>query len=80
MANDFGHNHELEIDLNDPDAGVAMRAADAITRRYKDIAVAVTDPGTLHITLPPALSAVSFAASLNDVRMRSGRVGSRGDG
>jgi flagellar P-ring protein precursor FlgI len=72
VANDFGHNHELEVDLNDPDAGVAMRAADAITRRYQDIAVAVTDPGTLHIKLPPALSAVSFAAALNDVRIEAG--------
>jgi flagellar P-ring protein precursor FlgI len=72
VADDFGHNHELEIDLNDPDAAVAMHAADAITRRYKDIAVAVTDPGTLHITLPPTLSAVGFAASLNDVRVEAG--------
>jgi flagellar P-ring protein precursor FlgI len=72
VANDFGHNHELEVDLNDPDAAVAMRAADAITRRYKDIAVAVTDPGTLHITLPATLSAVSFAASLNDVKVEAG--------
>lgn len=72
VADDFGHNHELEVNLNDPDAAVAMRAADAITRRYKDIAVAVTDPGTLHITLPPALSAVSFAAALNDMRVEAG--------
>jgi len=72
VADDFGHNHELEIDLNDPDAAVAMHAADAISRRYKDIAVAVTDPGTLHITLPPALSAVSYAAALNDVRVPAG--------
>jgi flagellar P-ring protein precursor FlgI len=72
VANDFGHNHQLEIDLNDPDAAVAMHAADAIARRYKDIAVAVTDPGTLHVTLPPALSAVTFAASLNDVKVEAG--------
>jgi len=72
VPNDFGHNHELEVDLNDPDAGVAMRAADAITRRYKDIAVAVTDPGTLHVNLPPALSAVTFAAALNDIRIEPG--------
>jgi len=72
VANDFGHNHELEVDLNDPDAAVAMRAADAITRRYKDIAVAVMDPGTLHVMLPPALSAVTFAASLNEVHIEAG--------
>src|ERR1019366_2214210 len=72
VADDFGHNHELELDLNDPDAAVAIRAADAITRRYKDIAVAVMDPGTLRITLPPALSAVTFAASLNDFRVQPG--------
>ena len=72
VANDFGHNHELEVDLNDPDPGVAMRAADAITRRYNDIAVAVTDPGTLHVTLPPSLSPVGFAASLNDIKVAAG--------
>jgi flagellar P-ring protein precursor FlgI len=72
VPDDFGHNHELELDLNDPDALVAMRAADAINRRYKGIAVAVLDPGTLHITLPPALSAVSFAAALNDLKVESG--------
>ena len=72
VPDDFGHNHELELDLNDPDALVAMRAADAINRRYKGIAVAVLDPGTLHITLPPALSAVSFAAALNNLKVESG--------
>ena len=71
VANDFGHNHEIEVDLNDPDAAVAMRAANAITRRFPDIAVAVTDPGTLHVNLPPALSPVVFAASLDDVRVRA---------
>ena len=70
VANDFGHNQQLEVDLNDPDAAVAMRASDAITRRFKDIAVAVTDPGTLHINLPPALSPVVFAASLDEVRVQ----------
>ena len=70
VANDFGHKHELEVDLNDPDAAVAMRAADALTRRFKDIAVAVTDPGTLHINLPPTLSPVVFAASLGEVRVQ----------
>jgi flagellar P-ring protein precursor FlgI len=70
VENDFGHNHQLEVDLNDPDAAVAVRAADAITRRFQNIAVAVTDPGTLHINLPPALSPVVFAASLDEVRVQ----------
>ncbi len=72
VADDFGHNHELELDLNDADAAVAMRAADAITRRFKGVAVAVTDPGTLLVTLPPALSAVTFAAVLNEVKVAAG--------
>jgi flagellar P-ring protein FlgI len=70
VENDFGHDQQLEVDLNDPDAGVAMRAANAITHRFPAIAVAVTDPGTLHINLPPALSPVVFAASLDDVRVQ----------
>jgi flagellar P-ring protein precursor FlgI len=70
VENDFGHNQQLEVDLNDPDAGVAMRAANAITHRFPAVAVAVTDPGTLHISLPPALSPVLFAASLDEVRVQ----------
>ena len=47
-----------------PDAAVAMRAADAITRRFTRMSrVAVTDPGTLaRHACRRRLSAVSFAA------------------
>ena len=68
----FGHDQHLEVDLNDPDASVALRAADAIRQRYEDVRVDVTDPGTLEINLPATLSPVSFTASLNDIAIVAG--------
>jgi flagellar P-ring protein precursor FlgI len=67
VQNDFGRDGTLELDLNDPDAGVAMRAAYAINARYKEAKVAVLDPATISVKLPPWLSPVVFAASLNDL-------------
>jgi flagellar P-ring protein precursor FlgI len=72
VSENFGQNQHLQIDLNDPDAAVAMRAADAIMRRYTDARVAVLDPGTLDVTLPGALSPVSFTASLDDIGVAAG--------
>ena len=72
VSENFGQNQHLEIDLNDPDAAVAMRAADAIMQRYSDARVAVIDPGTLEVTLPSALSPVSFTASLDDISVAAG--------
>lgn len=72
VVENFGHDQHLEVDLNDPDASVALRAADAIRERYEDVRVDVTDPGTLEINLPAALSPVSFTASLNDIAIAAG--------
>jgi flagellar P-ring protein precursor FlgI len=72
VVENFGHDQHLEIDLNDPDASVALRAADAIRQRFEDVRVDVTDPGTLEINLPTALSPVSFTASLNDIAIAAG--------
>jgi len=72
VAENFGQNQHLQLDLNDPDAAVAMRAADAIMQRYNDAHVTVLDPGTLDVTLPGALSPVSFTASLDDIAVAAG--------
>ncbi|HEY6393875.1 MAG TPA: flagellar basal body P-ring protein FlgI, partial [Candidatus Binataceae bacterium] len=67
VPSDFAGSQTLQLDLDDPDPGVATRAAWAIGARYKNAMVAVTDPGTLKITLPAWLSPVAFAASLNEI-------------
>ena len=72
VSENFGQNQHLQLDLNDPDAAVAMRAADAIMQRYSDARVAVLDPGTLDVTLPAALSPVGFTASLDDIAVAAG--------
>ncbi len=72
VSESFGANQHLQLDLNDPDAAVAMRAADAIMQRYSEARVAVLDPGTLDVTLPGALSPVGFAASLDEIAVAAG--------
>jgi flagellar P-ring protein precursor FlgI len=72
VNDDFGKNQQLEVDLNDPDAAVAMRAAEAIRKQYEDVKVDVVDPGTLEITLPVGLSPVRFTASLDDIAVTPG--------
>ncbi len=72
VADNFGKSQQLEIDLNDPDAAVAMRAAAAIRDRYEDVKVDVVDPGTLEVTLPAALSPVRFTASLDEIAVAPG--------
>lgn len=67
VPSDFAGVRNVQLDLDDPDSGVAMRAAWAIGQRYKDVQVAVGDPGTLKIALPEWLSPVAFAASLDDI-------------
>ncbi len=72
VEDNFGKNQQLEIDLNDPDASVAMRAAQAIRARYDDVKVDVVDPGTLQLTLPASLSPVRFTASMDDIAVAPG--------
>jgi flagellar P-ring protein FlgI len=72
VADNFGKSQQLEIDLNDPDAAVAMRAADAIRDRYEEVRVNVVDPGTLEVTLPISLSPVRFTAALDDIAILPG--------
>ena len=68
----FGRDQHLEIDLNDPDAGVALRAADAIRHRFDDARIEVVDPGTIEVTLPLAVSPVTFTAAMNDMAITAG--------
>ncbi len=72
VEDNFGKSQKLELDLNDPDAAVAIRAATAIRDRYDDVVVDVVDPGTLEVTLPLSLSAVRFDASLDDIAITPG--------
>ena len=72
VADNFGRSQQLEIDLNDPDAAVAMRAADAIRDHYEEVRVNVVDPGTLEVTLPISLSPVRFTAALDDIAILPG--------
>ncbi|HVN27734.1 MAG TPA: flagellar basal body P-ring protein FlgI, partial [Candidatus Binataceae bacterium] len=72
VADNFSKAQQLEIDLNDPDAAVAMRAAQAIRDRYDDVKVDVLDPGTLQITLPPSISPVRFTAALDEIAVTPG--------
>ena len=72
VEDNFSKSQQLEIDLNDPDAAVAMRAAEAIRNHFEDVKVDVTDPGTLEVNLPPALSPVRFTASLDEIAVTPG--------
>ncbi|HJU11404.1 MAG TPA: flagellar basal body P-ring protein FlgI [Candidatus Binataceae bacterium] len=72
VLNDFAHQRKLEIDLDDPNAEVAMRAASAITTRFRDAQAAVMDPGTLQVMLPDWLSPVAFAASMQRIEVAAG--------
>jgi flagellar P-ring protein precursor FlgI len=72
VSENFGHDQHLEVDLNDPDATVALRAADAIRQRYEDVRVDVVDPGTLEVTLPNSLSPVTFTASMDAIGIEAG--------
>ncbi len=70
VANDFAKMRELEIEIDDPNPTVAVRAADAIAKRYADARVILRDPGTINVGLPPWMTPVNFAASLDQIRIQ----------
>jgi len=72
VESDFSQSRVVQIDLNDPDPTVATRAAAAISAQYQEAQVVVVDPGTVRVQLPPWLSAVSFAAALDQVAVEAG--------
>lgn len=72
VESDFAQSRVVQIDLNDPDPAVATGAAAAISAHYQGAQVVVVDPGTVSVQLPPWLSAVSFAAALDQVAVEAG--------
>jgi flagellar P-ring protein precursor FlgI len=72
VPNGFADSRDIQIDLNEPDATVAIRAADAISARFKDVQVAVMDPGTIDAKLPLWMSPVRFDAALSDISIAAG--------
>jgi flagellar P-ring protein FlgI len=67
IPNDFGSNGQLQLDLDDPDPGVAIRGAFAINDKIKGANASVQDPGTIVVNLPKWLSPVFFAAALDHI-------------
>ncbi len=72
VPNDFAKQRTVQIDLDEPDPGVAMRAADALASRYQDAKVSVADPGTVQVTLPAWMTSVAMAAALSDIQVAAG--------
>jgi flagellar P-ring protein FlgI len=72
VPNDFTRARIVQVDLDDPNAGVAVRAADAITTRFREAQVAVVDPGTLQVALPRWMSPVAFAAAMDQIEVPAG--------
>ncbi len=70
IANDFAKMRELELEIDDPNPTVAVRAADAISRRFTDARVTLNDPGTINVGLPAWMTPVNFAASLDQIRIQ----------
>ncbi|MBV8054616.1 MAG: flagellar basal body P-ring protein FlgI, partial [Deltaproteobacteria bacterium] len=68
----FANQRKLQIDFDDPDPDVAMRAANAITTRFRDAQAAVMDPGTLEVLLPRWMSPVAFAAAMQRIEVAAG--------
>jgi len=70
VANDFAKMRELELQIDDPNPTVAVRAADAISRHFADVRIALADPGTVKVDLPSGLTPVAFAAALDQIRVQ----------
>lgn len=70
VANDFAKMRDLELQIDDPNPTVAVRAADAIASRFKDAKVTLNDPGTVNVSLPPWMTPVNFAAALDQIRIQ----------
>jgi flagellar P-ring protein precursor FlgI len=68
----FAAQRKLQLDLDEPDPGVATRAAAAITNHFGEAQTAVLDPGTLVVTLPRWMSPVNFAAAMDQIMVPAG--------
>jgi flagellar P-ring protein precursor FlgI len=67
VREDFAAQRSVEIELDQPDAVLAENAARAIGRRFQQAEVAVLDPGTLKVVLPPWISPVAFVAAIDQL-------------
>lgn len=65
VREDFTARRSVEIELDRPDAVLAENAARAIGLRFHQAQVAVMDPGTLKVALPPWISPVAFVAAID---------------
>ncbi len=65
VREDFTARRSVEIELDRPDAVLAENAARAIGLRFQQAQVAVMDPGTLKVALPPWISPVAFVAAID---------------
>ncbi|MBV8358673.1 MAG: flagellar basal body P-ring protein FlgI [Deltaproteobacteria bacterium] len=72
VSNDFANQRQLQLDFDYPDPDVTMRAANAITTRFKDAQTAVMDPGTVNVMLPRWMSPVTFAAAMQRIEVAAG--------
>lgn len=72
VPNNFATQRTLQLDLDDPDAGVATRAAAAISARIGEAETAVMDPGTMRVTLPSWMSPVTFVAAMDSIMVPAG--------
>ncbi len=72
LHQEFANQRKLEIDFDNPDPGVAMRSAAAITTKFASVHAAVMDPGTILVDLPAWMSPVSFAAAMDEIRVAAG--------
>lgn len=70
VPNDFARMRTLELEIDDPNPTVAVRAADAIASRFKDARVVINDPGSVNVGLPPWMTPVNFAAALDQIRIQ----------
>jgi flagellar P-ring protein precursor FlgI len=72
IPNPFASQRTIELDLDDPDAGVATRAASAIADKFTGAQTAVMDPGTVQVSLPSWMSPVFFVAAMDNIMVAAG--------
>ena len=67
---------EFTVALARPDFTTATRTADAINRHFAQLVASAADPGTVHVTVPPARTenVVRFLAELESVEVEPDRT------
>lgn len=70
VPNGFANWRTIDVELNDPSATLAMRAAQALAMRFPKLGITVADPGMLEVKLAPWMNPVAFTAALSSVKVR----------